>query len=374
MKNETTQQMKKEPSNHRGPHLLSGMAPKPWFQLLFGGGVISLRRLPDVIEITLRSSQFRPLTLRERSFRGAEVAAHTPNTRPIFIIGHYRSGTTYLHNLMARDPQFAFPTLFDVAFPHAFLSAEDILKPIIEKALPETRCSDNLALSVNAPQEDEFAIGKLSPYCFYHGLYFPKKMKCLFDRGVLLNGSADRTAWADLYRAFLTKVSLKGEGRVLLLKNPAHSARIDLLLEMYPQARFIHIHRHPIEVYRSTRHLFATYIRTYGFQSVSERAVDEMVRYTYENLMPRLFEGTAHIPKGQFVEVCFDDLKNDALSVLKSIYDTLKLDTCDDLFARFAKYVDEQKTFQANTYSPNTMEEEIIRQRWQFAFERLGYT
>ena len=353
--------------------MLSGMAPGPWFQLLFGSGMISLRRLPDIIEITLHSSQFGPLTLRERSFRGTDIAAHTPNTRPIFIIGHYRSGTTYLHNLMAKDPQFAFPTMFDVAFPHACLSSEDILKPIIEKALPKTRCSDNVALSVNAPQEDEFAIGKLSPYCFYHGLYFPKKMKSRFERGVLLNDSADRAAWADLYRAFLTKVSLKGEGRVLLLKNPAHSARIGLLLEMFPQARFIHIHRNPVEVYRSTKHLFATYIRTYGFQSVSEQAVDEMALYTYENLMPRLFEGTAQIPKGQFAEVCFDDLKQDALSVLISIYETLKLDICDDLFVRFSKYVDEQQTFQPNLYSPDNVTEKIVRQRWRFAFDRLGY-
>ncbi len=211
---------------------------------------------------------------------------------------------------LARSHQFVFPTLFDVAFSHAFLSAEEILKPIVEKALPKTRCSDNVALFVDAPQEDEFAVGKLSPYCFYHALYFPKKMKHHFDRGVLLENASDRQVWSEPYRAFLTKASLKGQGRVPLLKNPAHSARIDLLLDMFPQARFIHIHRNPIEVYRSTKHLIETYIDMYGFQRVDSATIDEMVLYVYESLMTRLFDSLPRIPKTQLAEVGYDDLRN----------------------------------------------------------------
>ena len=358
---------------YRGPHLLSGMAAKPWFKLLFGAGLISPRRWGDVAEITMRSLQFGGLAMRERRFKGAEIDAHDADLQPVFIIGHFRSGTTYLHNLMSKDPQFASPSLFDVAFPHAFLSAEGFLKPIVEKALPKTRCSDNVPLFVDAPQEDEFALGKLSPYCFYHGLYFPKQMKRHFERGVLLENPADRAEWSELYRAFLTKVSLKGEGRTLLLKNPAHSARIDLLLELFPEARFIHIHRNPLEVYRSTRRLFSTYIDAYGFQSVKPAALDAMVVYVYENLMTRLFASIAHIPQGRLAQVKYEDLRTDGLSLLTTIYETLGLTAQDGVFDGFKSYIDEQKAFQPNAYSPDDSSEATVRERWKFAFDKLGY-
>src|SRR5215218_1967802 len=74
---------------------------------------------------------------------------------PLFILGHWRSGTTYLHNLLALDTQFAYPNIYQVLNPHTFLSTERHSKALFVS--PSTRMMDNVALNATVPFEDEFA-------------------------------------------------------------------------------------------------------------------------------------------------------------------------------------------------------------------------
>ena len=67
------------------------------------------------------------------SASGARVEA------PLFILGHYRSGTTHLHNLLALDPQFAAPTFFQALNPHTFLSTERFVAPVADRLIARRR-------------------------------------------------------------------------------------------------------------------------------------------------------------------------------------------------------------------------------------------
>jgi omega-hydroxy-beta-dihydromenaquinone-9 sulfotransferase len=51
---------------------------------------------------------------------------------PLFILGHYRSGTTHLHSLLALDQQFAAPSFFQVLNPHTFLTTERWAAPVAD--------------------------------------------------------------------------------------------------------------------------------------------------------------------------------------------------------------------------------------------------
>ena len=51
--------------------------------------------------------------------------AKTEMPDPVFILGHWRSGTTLLHGLMAQDDQFAYPRIYQVSNPHSFLQPAD---------------------------------------------------------------------------------------------------------------------------------------------------------------------------------------------------------------------------------------------------------
>ena len=51
-----------------------------------------------------------PFRTYERLFINPRYKQLKEGTEIIFIIGHWRSGTTHLHNLMAQDPQMGYTT------------------------------------------------------------------------------------------------------------------------------------------------------------------------------------------------------------------------------------------------------------------------
>ena len=93
---------------------------------------------------------------------------------PLFILGHWRSGTTLLHNLLALDEQFAYPNLYEVFFPHTFLCTEEYRAEQIAGLIPSTRLIDNVAQGLRMPNEDEFASSALSLCSPYMLWSFPR--------------------------------------------------------------------------------------------------------------------------------------------------------------------------------------------------------
>src|SRR5207247_428157 len=97
----------------------------------------------------------------QRRFGKAIEATEVPP--PLFILGHWRSGTTHLHNLLAEDTeQFAFPSNYQVFNPRVFLSTEDQYVRRFARLCPPKRPMDNMALSFLTPQEDEIAVALIS--------------------------------------------------------------------------------------------------------------------------------------------------------------------------------------------------------------------
>ena len=357
----------------RAPHALTGIAPGPWFQLLVRAGALDRDALADIAKISLRSLQGVPLALREARLTRGRLDEHRVDPRPLFIVGHFRSGTTLLHDVLAHDPTFVYPTTFQVFFPRVFLTAKQLLLPAFERSLPPHRHGDHVPLKVDGPHEDEFALGQLSQLGFYHALYFPARAREHFDRSVFLDAESDRALWQRLYTRFLAKVSLEGGGRPLLTKNPAHSARIPLLLELFPKARFIHIYRNPLAVYLSSASFFRRFIDTYAFQRIGDRELRELVLYVYQRLMTRLFEDVVRIPHGQLAHVCYEELVADPASSVERTYHALGLEVPRALRDASTQAARAQKLFRPNTHLLDAGSRQVVRERWSFAFERLGY-
>ena len=58
-----------------------------------------------------------PFATMEGLRHNAAIRRHRLSEPPIFLVGHWRSGTTHLHNLMSRDPQFGFLKFSETAMP-----------------------------------------------------------------------------------------------------------------------------------------------------------------------------------------------------------------------------------------------------------------
>ena len=100
---------------------------------------------------------------------GRGIAATVINDRPVFVIGHPRTGTTHMYNLLSLNTtDFANTTTFMVGFPQSFVWFEKYRGILGNNILSKKRPMDNMALDWESPQEDELATnvlsGGLSPY------------------------------------------------------------------------------------------------------------------------------------------------------------------------------------------------------------------
>jgi len=292
---------------------------------------------------------------------------------PLFILGHWRSGTTLLHNLLALDDQFAYPNLYEVFFPHTFLCTEDVRAGQVTGLVPSTRVMDNVPQGVDMPNEDEFATcaaSQLSPYMLWA---FPRRQgeyeKYLTFRGV---PEAEVARWKAEFLRFVRKLTLR-YSRPLLLKSPPHTGRIKLLLDLFPDARFVHIHRDPYTVFQSTKHLNATLTRSLQFQHPVQDE-DEAVLRRYRVMHDAFFEERGLIPEGRFHEVAFDDLEADPVGSLRLVYDRLGLAGFDDLLPHLEDFVQAQSGYRKNVYAELDPEQRRrIQRAWRRSFDEWGY-
>src|SRR5207344_800455 len=105
---------------------------------------------------------------------------------------------------------------------------------------------------------------------------------------------------------FLKKLTRKFQ-RPLILKSPPNTGRIKLILEMFPEARFVHIHRNPYVVYQSTRHLHLTSWENFALQGTDVSVVHDQIIRQYQAMMGAFFEEQHLIPPGRFCEISYDD-------------------------------------------------------------------
>ena len=78
---------------------------RSWFKLLWDGGDIDGRFIPRVLFVSLTTLLTSPLRLYEQARYGRVVQSTPIHSSPIFIVGHWRTGTTHLHNLMCRGQE-----------------------------------------------------------------------------------------------------------------------------------------------------------------------------------------------------------------------------------------------------------------------------
>ncbi len=218
---------------------------------------------------------------------------------PLFILGHYRSGTTHVHNLPALDPQFAAPTFFQVLNPHAFLTTERWAAPIADSVVVRRRYQDEMILGAGVPSEDEIALATMTGLSPYMAWYFPKDGSD-YDRYLTFRGASNEevTRWAHALTTFLKKLTFRHD-RPLVLKSPPHTARIRLLLGLFPDARFVHIHRDPYAVFGSTRHMIQAVYPVFCFQEWPVPDGNDRILSVYTEMYDAFFEERALIPEGQ---------------------------------------------------------------------------
>ena len=366
----------RRPSNTEHPAALGSFGS--WVRLLAGRKGIEKRYAPKAAFVSLTTALTSPLRIWERVRYGRIIKRTVIHPSPIFIIGHWRSGTTHLHNLISQDENLGYLSTFQAMAPGFCLVGDKWIKERIEKktsSLYSTRLIDNIPLSLDAPQENEFALANMTPYSFLHAFTFPKQAGYFFERYVLFDGipEAELSRWIEAYLTILKKATLRSGGKRLVLKNCADSARIRTLLDLFPDAKFIHIHRNPYRVFLSTLHLYKTVIPRSQLQDIGLEEVEEYVLRFYSELMERFLADSSLIPSGNLVEVRFEDLEEEPLIQLRRIYDELGIPGFAAAEPSFRSYIDSIVDYKKNTYEMDGEVIEKVNRRWRFAFDQWGY-
>lgn len=354
---------------------LAGITAGDWWQLLrendFAVDPVYWHRAAFISLASLMNSAAR--RREERRYDGA--VAGTKVTAPLFVLGHWRTGTTHLHNLLAQDTdQFAFANTYQVVNPRTFLSTEDVNARRFAWLVPSKRPMDNMALNFQSPQEEEFAPCLTSLRSPYLGISFPRR-EDFYDRYLTFRDvpAAEVEAWQATFRWFLQKLTLKYQ-RPLVLKSPPHTARIRLLLELFPDARFVHIHRDPYTVFQSFRHYFDTATWHTYLQRPRVTEIEERILRRYTALYDAYFAELPLIPAERFHEVRFTDLERDPMGEMERLYQKLQLSDFEKFRPKLKRYTDSLVGYQKNEFKPfSSPWRERVATDWHRSFTTWNY-
>ena len=310
----------------------------------------------------------------EKLIYGRKIAATEIDPEPLFVIGHWRSGTTLLHNLVCHDQRYTFCNMYQVAFPRHFLLTENTVGPLTSPFIPKTRPMDNIPTGWKLPQEDEIALCAMhliSPYLMIGIHDRPAYVHYLEMKDVL---PQELQQWKDDLVYFMKKLTLR-ENKPIILKSPTHTFRVKLLQEMFPGAKFLYIYRNPFKVFQSGMHLRTAMFEENSLGKIDYGAFEDDVLYMYD-LFFKLYErDRLNVPQGQLHELRYEDLENDPLAELEKAYSALSLPGFSELKATLEPEIPKLKKYKKNKYSSlDPVTKKRVFSRLRPAIERYGYS
>jgi hypothetical protein len=366
------------------------MVASAWLSLLIRNRfAVSPTRLPFTLLGFATSVLNSILNLAQTLIFARRIRACVIEQPPIFIIGHWRTGTTFLHELLMLDERFTAPTTMECFAPADCLILDQLLRHLFNFALPSKRPMDNMLVGWDRPQEDEFALMNLGLRSPYEVVIFPNHRRTP-DPFLDMSGLAPEQveAWKAGFLSFLQQVSLRSKqkqtglksARRIVLKSPYHTARLHILRQMFPEAKFIHIVRNPCEVFPSTVTLWRALFDTQGCQKPDFGAladdVPDIEQYVLDGmdlLYRNFFREIAEIPADNFCQVRYEDLVRAPVEELARMYSQLRLGSFEILRPKLEAHVRGLDGYKTNQHNISPRQRAEVYRRWDWYMRRFGY-
>lgn len=258
---------------------------------------------------------------------------------PVFIVGNFRSGTTLLHRLMAKDDQSTSFTSWELYLAPSVVGRKFyqwLMKVNYAVGNPARwiiRLFDRIVaneaymhkIGLNEAEEDGQVFFQVwSSFHLLAFFPFPKLIReyIYYDDQV----PADvRQHDMDYYSEIIKKHIYSHGGRRYLSKNPSHSPKVKTLHQHFPDAKFINIVRNPLQVIPSSISLFSKHCHTYGNPDSEYNLQETVIEHSkHWYLYPHQY--LKNLPPDQYVRVFYKDLVADPEGTIRDIYRRFNFD------------------------------------------------
>ncbi|NQX88518.1 MAG: sulfotransferase [Halioglobus sp.] len=258
------------------------------------------------------------LQLRERmQMVPSLLATELPPT--VFIVGLPRTGSTFLHHLLAADPTNRTMPYWESYEPLPPLSGSDQRLERVTRMLAQL---ERMAPSYQAIHPMQADLPEECVALFMNvlrSLQFDIQYRIpRYARWLL---SQDATIAYRAYREQLQVVQhYRPSGDRLLLKDPTHACHLSALLDVFPDAKIIFMHRHPVDTFSSICSLYA-YTRAIFSDDVPADEIGEEIMEGYWPIaLAHMQAVRADLPTSRYIDVCQQDLAIAPIETLARIY------------------------------------------------------
>nr|VFJ46430.1 MAG: Sulfotransferase family protein [Candidatus Kentron sp. DK] len=257
----------------------------------------------------------------EKAFIDAPSLNETPIPRPLFILGLPRTGTTFLHNLLACDPNARWLRLWEGLYPAPpprSLREDPRIGKVqqwvatFEKAAPGLASAHKLE-----PQGPEECLWLMEHT--FADLIFELRVHVPGYARWLVAHEAD-VVFYQYYRRQLQMLGAHCRGKYWVLKAPRHLPGLAGLLAMFPDARIVQTHRATEEVLPSLCSLCER-LRTAFSDRVDKHAIGAHWRWRLDRIREQSDGNRARGRLGQFLDIAYEDLIRDPLGTVRKIHD-----------------------------------------------------
>ncbi|MBN2327317.1 MAG: sulfotransferase [Candidatus Omnitrophica bacterium] len=270
--------------------------------------------------------------------------AHVPVEAPIVILGFPRTGTTYLHSLLSRDPAFRTMQYWELLFP------SPPPDPAAHRQDPRKRQARRFA----------FFIGKISPkLSAIHELSAEAVEECcfIFDHFFLDNihhlvfDIPSYIEWYDkhdalpsyrFHRRMLQYYGWKFSFERYALKAPRHLFCLKDLLAVYPGAMIVWTHRNPESALPSLCSLSETARRIIS-DDIDNRRIGRLCLDHFDKDFKAGWAARKNFAPGQFYDVPYRELVHDPIGVVQKIYRHFNLSYTEELDANLCESISHAK-------------------------------
>jgi omega-hydroxy-beta-dihydromenaquinone-9 sulfotransferase len=292
---------------------------------------------------------------------------------PIFLLGFWRSGTTFLHELFSCDPQFGFPSTHACLHPCHFLLTESWVGERT-KGQQQRRPMDNMSYSWVSPQEDEFALFALGVPSPYEALLAPSLMR---DADLLLDlrrrSQDEKDRSAEVLQCFVRLLTVQ-QKKPLVLKSPPHGFRLPALRSLFPEARYVIIERNPYEVFASNLKLWQTLLDLYSLESFSRDDIETFVIKAYLIHERIIGDEIRQIDPRSLARVTYEELVANPIGQVQRLYAELALGNFEATRPRIEQHLARVADHVRNRFTLSPAQKVRVESAWGDLIKAKGYS